>query len=169
MHVQRTWESIVNGPLSLDDVLLGELLWSTAKASLSGIAILAVMWLLGLGGSLLWPLVLPCIVLTALCFTALGLIVTARAPSYDFFMYYFTLIITPMTLLSGVFFPLDALPAAVQSLAWALPLTHAVALTRPLVFGELPADALLHIAVLTGLTLASYWLAVILTRRRLLG
>jgi lipooligosaccharide transport system permease protein len=50
--------------------------------------------------------------LTGLCFAALGLIMTALAPSYDFFMYYFTLFITPMTLLSGVFFPRASCPTA---------------------------------------------------------
>jgi lipooligosaccharide transport system permease protein len=49
-------------------------------------------------------------VLTGLAFAALGLIWNALAPSYDFFMYYFTLFITPMTLISGVFFPTDQLP-----------------------------------------------------------
>jgi ABC-type polysaccharide/polyol phosphate export permease len=61
-----------------------------------------------------------------LAFAALGLIVCALAPSYDFFMYYFTLFITPMLLVSGVFFPADQLPAIVHAVASWLPLSHAV-------------------------------------------
>ena len=111
---------------------------------------------------------LPVIFLTGLCFAALGLIMTALAPSYDFFMYYFTLVITPMTLLSGVFFPQGQLPDAVRTVAECLPLSHAVALVRPLLLGELPGQIGLHLAVLAGITVAAFWLALALTRRRLL-
>jgi lipooligosaccharide transport system permease protein len=169
MHVQKTWEAIMNAPVSLDDVVLGELLWSAAKATLSGVAILIVVAALGLTSSPLALWVIPAIFLTGLAFSALGLIVTALAPSYDFFMYYFTLFITPMTLLSGVFFPLEQLPAGFQGAAQALPLTHAVALIRPLLFGQAPTSVGLHLAVLAGITLVAFWLALGLTRRRLLS
>lgn len=166
MHVQRTWEAIMNAPVALDDVVAGECLWAATKASLSGVAILAVIWALGYvaGPLALWAL--PAIFLTGLAFAALGLIITAISPSYDFFMYYFTLFITPMILLCGVFFPVDQLPVAVQSIAAWLPLSHSVALIRPLIFGELPVNPLLNIAVLSLLTLAAFWLAVVLVRRR---
>lgn len=168
MHVQRTWEGIMNAPISLDDVLAGECLWAAAKASLSGVAILAVIWALGFvaGPLALWAL--PAIFLTGLCFAALGLIITAVSPSYDFFMYYFTLFITPMVLLCGVFFPVDQLPAVVQAIAAWLPLWHSVALIRPVIFGQLPADPLLNIAVLTAITVIAFWIAVALARRRFL-
>jgi lipooligosaccharide transport system permease protein len=169
MHVQRTWEAIMNAPVSLDDVVLGELLWSAAKATLSGVAILIVVALLGLTSSPLALWVIPAIFLTGLAFSALGLIVTALAPSYDFFMYYFTLFITPMTLLSGVFFPLEQLPAGFQAAAQALPLTHAVAIIRPLMFGQVPNAPALHLAVLAAIAVAAFWLALGLTRRRLLS
>ena len=168
MNVQRTWEAIMNAPLLLDDVLAGECLWAAAKASLSGVAILAVIWALGYvaGPLALWAL--PAIFLTGLCFAALGLIITAISPSYDFFMYYFTLFITPMILLCGVFFPTDQLPAVVQSVAAWLPLSHSVALIRPVIFGELPVNPLLNIAALAAITVVSFWIAVVLARRRFL-
>jgi lipooligosaccharide transport system permease protein len=169
MHVQKTWEALMNAPLSLDDVVAGEWLWAASKSMLSGTAILIVITLLGFVHSPLALWVLPVVFLTGLAFAALGLIVNALAPSYDFFMYYFTLAITPMTLLSGVFFPLDQLPAAAQWVAHFLPLTHAVALIRPLINGELPGHALLHIAVLAGIAISAFWIALSLTRRRLLG
>jgi lipooligosaccharide transport system permease protein len=168
MHVQRTWEAIMNAPVSLDDVLAGECLWAATKASLSGVAILAVIWALGYVAVPLALWALPAIFLTGLCFAALGLIITAISPSYDFFMYYFTLFITPMVLLCGVFFPVDQLPAVVQSIAAWLPLSHSVALIRPVIFGELPANPLLSIAALTTITVVAFWIAVVLARRRFL-
>ncbi|MBI1906465.1 MAG: ABC transporter permease [Rhodocyclales bacterium] len=169
MHVQRTWEAIMNAPLELDDILIGELLWSTSKALLAGIAILTVVTAFGFveASYALW--VVPVIALVGLVFAALGLVITALAPSYDFFMYYFTLFITPMTLLSGVFFPIDRFPAALQTLSTALPLSHAIALARPLLLGSSPGHAwLLHTSVLAAYFALAFWLAVALTRRRLL-
>jgi lipooligosaccharide transport system permease protein len=83
-------------------------------------------------------------------------------------MYYFTLFITPMTLLSGVFFPQSQLPETVRSIASVLPLSHAIALVRPLLLGQMPAQIGLHLAVLAAFTIVAFWLALALTRRRLL-
>src|SRR4051812_19187259 len=49
MHVQKTWEALMNAPLALDDVVLAEMLWAATKALFSGVAILGVMFLLGIG------------------------------------------------------------------------------------------------------------------------
>jgi len=168
MHVQRTWEAIMNAPVGLDDVVAGECLWAATKATISGVAILLVIALLGFTAGPAALLAIPVIFLTGLCFAALGLTVTALAPSYDFFMYYFTLFITPMVLLCGVFFPVEQLPATLRLVTDWLPLSHAVQLVRPLVFGTLPAQPLLHVSALLVTTAAAFWLALALTRRRLL-
>jgi len=168
MHVQKTWDAILNAPLTLDDVVLGELVWAASKSFLSGCAVLIVATALGLVPSPLALAVVPLVFLTGLAFAGPGLIMTALSPSYDFFMYYFTLVVTPMMLLCGVFFPLDQLPAAAQMVAQALPLTHAVSLARPLANGEVPPAWWLHIAVLAAYAVAGYYVALALIRRRLL-
>lgn len=168
MQMQKTWEAILNAPLTLDDVVLGELVWAASKSFLSGSAVLIVAAVLGLVPSPLAFAVIPLIFLTGLAFAGLGLIMTALSPSYDFFMYYFTLCVTPMMLLCGVFFPLDQLPAAAQVAAQLLPLTHAVALARPLVNGEVPVSWLLHTGVLAAYAITGFYVALALTRRRLL-
>jgi lipooligosaccharide transport system permease protein len=169
MHVQRTWDAILNTPLTLTDVLMGEWLWAATKSLLSGLAILVVIWALGLYadfGLTLW--LLPVILLTGLCFAGLGLSVNSVAPNYDFFMYYFTLAITPMVLLSGVFYPTSALPAWLAALSSALPLTHAIELARPLVLGQVPGQIALHGVVLVAYAVAGFATGLLLTRRRLL-
>ncbi|MCC6474487.1 MAG: ABC transporter permease [Burkholderiales bacterium] len=168
MHVQRTWEAIMNAPITLDDVVLAELLWAASKSFLSGLAILIVAWALGLAASPLSLAILAVVPLIGLAFAALALVITSMAQSYDFFMYYFTLVITPMAMLSGVFFPVSQLPPALQSLSAALPLAHATALVRPLLLGEAPAQWPLHAAALAAYALAGFYLCVILFRRRLL-
>ncbi len=168
MHVQKTWEAILNTPLGLSDVLAGELIWAASKALFSGTAILLVITILGLthGPLALW--ILPAVVLTGLAFAALGLIWNALSPSFDFFMYYFTLFITPMTLISGVFFPTDQLPAWLATLGAWLPLAQGVALIRPLLAGQVPSDILIHIMALAATAGLAFTIALALTRRRLL-
>ena len=168
MHVQRTWDAIINAPLSLDDVVFAEWIWAASKSVMSVLAILIVVMLLGFGHSWLAIWVLPLGFVTGLTFAAFGLVMTSLAPSYDFFTYFFTLVLTPMLLLSGVFFPVDQMPAALRAVAAFLPLSHAIDIARPLLAGRVPANLLLHVAVLLGYALVSYWIAVALTRRRLL-
>lgn len=167
MHVQRTWEAITNAPVALDDVVLAELAWAVAKSILSGLAILVVVYALGIVTSPLALATLAVVPLIGLCFGALGLAVTALSPSYDFFSYYYTLIVTPMAMLSGVFFPVDRLPEPLRIAAECLPLWHATVLVRPLTFGVLPESVLLHAAVLLAYAAAGFYAATVLFRRRL--
>ena len=168
MHVQRTWEAIVNAPMTLDDVLAGEWAWAASKAFAAGACMLAVISVLGFA-SFPWALaVIPVIVLVGLAFAGLGLSINALATGYDFFSYYMTLVLTPTMMLSGVFFPVDQLPGPVQAAAKILPLYHGVQLVRPLLHGSVPEAALLHAGVLAGYAAAGFYLATVLTRRRLL-
>jgi lipooligosaccharide transport system permease protein len=168
MHTQRTWEAILNAPLELRDVVIAEWTWAGSKSFLSGAAILAVVWAMGLSSSPLSLWVLALIPLVGLTFAALALVMTALAPSYDFFMFYFTLALTPMVLLCGVFFPVGQLPPAFQAVAQVLPLSHAVSLARPLLLGHVPDAILVHLLALAAYAVAGLTLALVLFRRRLL-
>ncbi|WP_024303528.1 ABC transporter permease [Pseudogulbenkiania sp. MAI-1] len=168
MHVQKTWSAIINAPLTVDDVVLGEWLWAASKSLLSGLAILLVMGLLGLIKSPLVLWIVPLIALSGLAFAGMGLVVTAVSPSYDFFMYYFTLVVSPMMLISGVFYPAENLPGWIRAVAEVLPLTHAIRLARPLVNGVTPPSVWPSLLILLLYAVLSFSLAVALTRRRLL-
>jgi len=168
MVPQRTYEAILATPLEVQDILAGEMLWAATKCLISGIGILAVATALGAvhDARALWAI--PVMFLTGLCFAGPGLVMSALARGYDFFNYYVTLVLTPMFILSGVFYPVSSLPAALQSFVQVLPLTHAVDLMRPLVAGQPVSDVPLHLAVLALYAIAGYAVAVRLARRRLL-
>ncbi|MCU0932422.1 MAG: ABC transporter permease, partial [Serpentinimonas sp.] len=136
------------------------------KALFTVTAILGVMLALGISHSpkllLAWPVLLG----VGITFSCIALVFNALAKGYDFFTYYFTLFLTPMMFLSGVFFPREQLPQAVLWLSELLPLTHAIALVRPLFMDQWPADAWLHAGVLLAYTVGAFWLALGLTRKR---
>jgi lipooligosaccharide transport system permease protein len=166
MHGQKTWDAILYAPLTIDDVVAGEIMWAASKAWLSGATILAVAAAFGLAASPLVVLTLPVAFLVGLAFASVGLIMTVLAKNWDFFSFYMTLIMTPMTMISGVFFPAEQLPPPVLAVAQALPLYHGVELVRPLVAGRLPGSALVHIAVLLGYAAAGTVIAIVFARRR---
>ena len=115
----------------------------------------------------LW--IIPIVILIGFCFAGMGLVMNAVSPSYDFFLYYFTLVITPMVLLSGVFFPVSQLPPLLQHISSVLPLTHAINLVRPIMLGQIPAQAWLHVLVLLAYGSVGFYIALGLTRKRLLS
>jgi len=168
MHVQRTWEAIINAPLALEDVVFAEWIWCATKAVMSTTAILVVIAALGFGHTWLALWVLPLGFLVGLTFGAFGLVMNALAPGYDFFTYFFTLVLTAMLLFSGVYFPVDQMPAWLAHVASALPLSHAIDIARPLMLGRVPGNIMLHIVVLAAYAIVAYYAALALTRRRLL-
>ncbi|MBS1214008.1 MAG: carbohydrate efflux transporter, permease protein NodJ family [Proteobacteria bacterium] len=168
MEVMKTWDGMLAAPLSISDVVMGEVLWMGTKSLISSALILLVTAAVGLaaGWQSLW--VLPVAFLSGLCFGSMALVVTSFARRYDFFVYYITLVITPMVLLGGVFFPSATLPEPVRIGSALLPLHHVVELIRPLVSGRWEWGLLPHLAVPTGFTVASTTLAVWRLNRRLL-
>ena len=166
MHVQKTWDGIMNAPVSLDSVVLAEMLWAAFKAIFTTTAILLVM--LGLGISHSPKLIVAWFVLAGagVTFSSIALIFNALAKGYDFFTYYFTLFLTPMMFLSGVFFPREQMPELLQIASGWFPLTAAVELVRPLFMDRWPEQPLRHLLVLAGYAVGSFWIALALTRRR---
>ena len=166
MHVQKTWDGIMNAPVGLDDIVLAEMLWAAFKALFTVTAILGVMLALGISHSpkllVAWPILLG----VGITFSSMALVFNALAKGYDFFTYYFTLFLTPTMFLSGVFFPLDQLPPLVRLVADWLPLSNAVALVRPLFMDQWPRDVLHHGGVLVAYAVVSFWVALALTRKR---
>ena len=166
MHVQRTWDGIMNAPVQLDDLVFAEMLWAAFKALFTSTVILIVMLLLDISHSPLLLLVLPLLGLVGITFASIALIFNALAKGYDFFTYYFTLFLTPTMFLSGVFFPRDQLPQVLLLISDWLPLTAAVELIRPLFLGQWPVNGLQHLAMLVAYAVGGFWIALALTRKR---
>ncbi len=167
MYYQRTFDAIVATPLLVEDVIAGEWLWGATKSALASILMLAIISLFGL---VAWPsglLVIPLAILGGLLFSALGLVTTALVPQIDSFNIAQFLLIFPMFLFSGTFFPIQILPGWAIKLALALPLTHVSFLVRGAVLGKMPPHWIASAVYLVVLTLAATGAAVLLMRRRL--
>jgi lipooligosaccharide transport system permease protein len=162
---QKTFDAILATPVNIDDLVAGEIMWAASKSTLYGTIIIVVISLMGLVESPLLMAAIPVLFINGLVFAEISIIYTAVVPGIDYFNYYFTLFMTPMFLFSGIFFPLDGLPAIVEKLAFFTPLYHMVNVTRSLSDGVLPAaDVLWLLVVASVLAPCAYWLM----RRRIL-
>ncbi|HXV37722.1 MAG TPA: ABC transporter permease [Myxococcota bacterium] len=157
LKIEKVFQSIAVTPVSLREVIAGEILWGASKGLVSGIVMLLVVGSMGLVHSWMAIGVIPLLVLEALFFSSLGMMMTAYARDYSVFVVYITLGLESMFLFSGTFFPLSSLPAWAQGLAWSLPLTPIVSMARGLFDGAPPwssAIGLLGIAAATALLVA---------------
>ncbi|MGB9860347.1 MAG: ABC transporter permease [Moorellaceae bacterium] len=169
MRYQKIYHALVVTPISLDEVVVGEILFGAFKGVLYGTVILLVIFLLGLVNSA-WALLIPAVlILCGLVFAELSMIWMGLVPKMDTFSYYFTLLITPMFLFSGIFFPLDSLPYLAQQLAWCIPLFHVVELLRALTLGQVSLRLWSHILWLLAFIAIFFYPPIYLLRRRLLG
>jgi lipooligosaccharide transport system permease protein len=166
MHVQKTWDGIMNAPVNLDNILLAEMLWAGFKAMFTATAILFVMLALNISHSPKLFAAWAVLLFVGIAFSCIALIFNALAQGYDFFTYYFTLFLTPMMFLSGVFFPREQLPPLLRAFSDWLPLTSAVELVRPMFMDRWPTGWLQHALVLAMYTVVAFWIALALTRRR---
>ena len=168
MEHQKTFDAIIATPLSVEDVIAGEIFWGATRAFLTGSVILAV----AAGFQLVhtpWALLIPFLTfLQGFMFSAIAISFTAVTPSINTYNHYFSLFISPMFFFSGVFFPLTSFPEIVQRLSWIAPLTPAVNLTRSLFFGQFSRDNWLALGLILGLTIAFFALGLRLMRRRLI-
>lgn len=168
MTWQKTFDAIIATPASLDDVILGELLYGAARGTIAALGVLAVLAALGLAGIPMVAAAIPVAFLASLMFTGIAVFYTSFAPSFTVFNYYITLAMTPMFLFSGIFFPLEQLPAPLQTVAWLSPLTHVVTPLRALAQGEFGLPGAAHLGVVAALAAMFSVLAMVRMRARLI-
>jgi len=175
MYFQKTFDAIVATPVSVEEVVAGELLWGATRATINTTIVLAVVAVFGLISSPLFLIVIPLAFFGGLMFASMAMCFTSVAPNIDFFNFPSFLFLTPMFFLCGTFFPLTSLPSAAQGVAMALPLTHVVNITRGLVSGHLepilglsPAVLILiSFAWIIAVTIFFFILSINLMKKRL--
>lgn len=153
LEIEKTFQSIALTPVSLSEVVGGEILWGATKGLFSGALMFLVAAVLGLVDSWMGVLMVPVFIVEALIFSSMGMLVTSFARNYDFFTYYITLVVETMFLFSGTFFPLTLLPDWAEKACWILPLTPTISIARRLFIGSPSLEMLLSLLWLLTLAL----------------
>jgi lipooligosaccharide transport system permease protein len=155
-------------PLSLEEIILAEIVWSATKAT-GAVAIMLVV--LGSLGYVQMPgglLLLPAAFLGGLAFGAIGMFFTGIIPSIDMFNLPIFLFVTPMFLFSGTFFPVSNLPEYAQPLALAFPLYHMAELSRRFSLGVNETGIWIGILYLTAFFMVFVLLGLRAMKKRLI-
>ena len=168
MYFQKTYDAILSTPLTIEDVVFGELVWGATKAFFAGVIMFVVTLLFGLVSLPLALWILPVALIAGMAFSSLGMCFTALVKNIEMFNFPVFLFVTPMFLFSGVFFPLSALPSWAQIVAWCLPLTFLVSSLRSLALGYFQHQIYLEIFVLLIVALVCSFLSIALMKKRLL-
>jgi lipooligosaccharide transport system permease protein len=156
---QMTYDAILAAPVDVEELVTGEMLWIGIRAGFYGCFPLLVTIAFGLDPALGMLLVPIFCFTTALGFAAFGIAVAATVGKIDQFNYVTTLVITPLFLVAGTFFPIDQLPEGFQVVANVNPLYQLVELVRHAAFGFEATD-LLRFAFLVAFALAMWRVAV---------
>jgi len=167
MEFQKTYDAIIATPLNVEDVIAGEIFWGATRSLMTGTIILVIAAAFQLVHSP-WAMLIPVLAfLEGIMFASIAIFYTSIVPAIYSFNYFFTLFITPMFLLSGVFFPLTSFPEIVQRLSWIAPLTPVVRLTRALVNGDIHLELLWALGLIVVIAAAFFSISLVTMRRRL--
>jgi lipooligosaccharide transport system permease protein len=168
MYYHKTFDAMMATPLTVEEIIIGEIMWGATKAVIATAIMMAVISCFGL---IRYPeglLLLPLAFLGGLAFGAAGMICTAVVPSIELFNLPVFLFITPMFLFGGTFFPVENLPLWAQRVAALLPLTHLVDLSRAFSCGRIDASLLPGLGYITAFAAIAFPLAILRMRKRLI-
>jgi lipooligosaccharide transport system permease protein len=155
-------------PLRVADILGGHLAFMVFRVVTSSGAFLVIAALFGALHSWWAPLTLVVSALAGLAVAAPTAAYSATITTDGYLAILVRFAVLPMSLFSGVFFPIDSLPSALRWIAWVLPLSHGVELSRDATLGRPPGWAgLWHLTYLLAWCAAGWWLAHRRFRRRL--
>ena len=148
LNFEKVYDAVLATPLGVGDIALGELMWAMIRATIYAVAFVGVMLVMGLLISPWAVLALPATLFCSLAFCAAGLATTTYLRTVQDFDLPFGLVIMPMFLFSGTFFPISVYPQWLQFLVQLTPLYHAVELLRGLTTGVVDWTILAHVGYL---------------------
>jgi len=158
---EKVYDAVLATPLGVGDIALGEIGWAIFRGGLYAVGFVCVMAVLGLIRSPLALLTIPGALLEGFAFAAAGLAATTFVRGWQDFDL-IQVVLQPLFLFSGTFFPLDLYPEPLRIVVQLTPLYHAVALLRALSLGVLDAGMVVHVLYLAAMGLIGL---VIVSRR----
>lgn len=168
MYYQKTFQAMIATPLSMEEIITGEIVWGATRSVMATVIMMAVITAFGLIDFPQGLLLIPLAFLGGMAFGSLGMVFTGLVPTIDMFNLPIFLIITPMFLFSGTFFPVETLPSWAQQIAAFMPLTWLVDLARGFSMGDLTWKIYRGLFFLLAFGAVLFPLALIIMHRRLI-
>ena len=169
LNWMKTYDGIITTPINIPDIAVGEIMWALMRGSIYGAGFLIVMLALGLIHSWWALLALPAVMLSGAALSAGAMILTGATKEISSLEKVMTLIVIPLFLFSGTFFPVSQYPGFLQPIVQVTPLYHSASLLRALTTGEVGPGTLLHVVYLVAMFVVASTVAIRLMRRRLIS
>lgn len=169
LNWMKTYDGIVTTPVSIPDIAVGEVVWATIRGTIYGTGFLIVMLVLGLIHSAWALLAIPAVTLSAAALSAGAMVLTGSTKQISSLEKVMTLVVFPLFLFSGTFFPVTLYPGFLQPVVKVSPLYHGATLLRSLTTGLVGLSTLGHAAYLVVMFVVAGTVAVRLMRRRLVS
>jgi lipooligosaccharide transport system permease protein len=164
MVYQKTFDAILATPVNKEGIILGEIFYAATKAMVFAAIVMIVVYVARLIPTPYLPLALPFVWLGGMVFGALSLVVTSLVKGIESYNYYMTLVLSPLMLLSGIFFPLTG---TLEKIAHASPFFHTVRVCQLYAVGDI-SGAWIHVLALLVMAIISVSLALFFMKRRLM-
>jgi lipooligosaccharide transport system permease protein len=165
----KTYEGILATPLNVPDIAVGEMLWAQIRGTVYSACFLVVMAAFGLISSTWGLLALPAAMLSAGALSAGAMVLTGITKEISSLEKVMTLVVFPLFLFSGTFFPVSLYPDFLQPVVQATPLYHSAALLRALTTGAVGPGTLIDFGYLVAMYVVANAVAIRLMRRRLIS
>jgi len=168
LNFAKIYDGVLATPMGITEIAIGEMMWALLRAALYAIAMFVIMLVFGLILSPWGILTIPAALLVAAAFSAAGLAGTAYLRTVNDFDVPMGLIVMPMFLFSGTFFPVSAYPWFIQVFMQLTPLYHAINLIRGLSLGLVGPAQLWDFAYLVVFFAIGMWIAMRQMERKLI-
>lgn len=168
LNFAKTYDGVLATPMGITEIALGEMIWALLRAALYAVAMFVIMFVAGLLLSPWGLLMVPAALVVAAAFAAAGLAGTSYLRTVNDFDVPMGLIVAPMFLFSGTFFPISVYPVPIQVFMQATPLYHAISLIRGLSTGVVDLVQLWDLAYLLAFSAICLWVAMRQMERKLI-
>ncbi len=167
LEMIRAYDAIASTPVMPEEIAFADALWGALKSCIMAMVMMMVFAVFGAINTFTVLLALPALFFMSLFFASLSLIATSVAKNFDFFSYYFTVIVTPAFFFSGAFFPVEQLPRVFRIAAQCLPITHAVDVTRASALHGSMYSIVLKTLILAGVSIPAAFIAAWRMKKRI--
>jgi len=168
IKIEKTYYAIIMTPVNLQDIVIGQVIWAAMRSVIFGGMFLIIATIFGVVQNFMAILILPILFVVGFLFGLMGMIFTILSPNRDYINYYRVLLIQPIYMFSGIFFPIETMPEVIQRIAWFSPLYHAANLCRGLVFGDFSNFAI-NVSFLVSLLLILFYIPIFLSHKKLIN
>lgn len=163
---ESNFKLFVNSPIPFVDIIYGQILWIFFQCFILSLPLIVMSLALGLLNILFLPFTLFVLLMIASTMVFLAVLITNYCKTEQLKAMVITLVILPMTWLTGIFFPIKLMPEALKYLAMFSPVYHAQTLIRAAGAQQINSQSFISLGLLFFISIVGMNLAIHISKKR---